>query len=114
MHTHVSTQNNLYLNELVPENVLWLHTSAADRLGIKDNQLVEISSAQATSKIKAKLTDFIHPEMVFMLHGFGKQVKAQSRSYQKGAADGMLQANLSDQIGGSPAFDQNLVEVRPI
>jgi thiosulfate reductase/polysulfide reductase chain A len=52
--------------------------------------------------------------MVFMLHGFGKQVKAQSRSYQKGAADGMLQANLSDKIGGSPAFDQNLVEVRPI
>ncbi len=114
VHTHVSTQNNLYLNELVPENVLWLHTSAADRLGIKDNQLVKISSAEATSKIKAKVTDFIHPEMVFMLHGFGKQVKAQSRSYQKGAADGILQANLSDQIGGSPAFDQNLVEVRPI
>lgn len=114
VHTHVSTQNNLYLNELVPENVLWLNMSAADRLGIKDGQYVEMSTSQATSRIRAKVTDFIHPEMVFMLHGFGKQVSAQSRSYQKGTADGMLQANLNDQIGGSPALDQNLVEVRPI
>ena len=35
-HTHVSTQNNLYLSELVPENVLWINDEAAGRLGIKD------------------------------------------------------------------------------
>ena len=34
VHTHVSTQNNPYLNELVPENTLWLNTEEAQKLGI--------------------------------------------------------------------------------
>ena len=74
-HTHVSTQNNLYLSELVPENLLWINDQAADRLGIKDGEYVEVASPlKTTGKIKAKVTELIHPEAVFMLHGFGKTV----------------------------------------
>jgi thiosulfate reductase/polysulfide reductase chain A len=114
VHTHVSTQNNLYLNELVPENELWIHPQAAERQGIKDGDPVEITSPVGTSKIRAKVTDFIHPEMVFMLHGFGKTVPAQSRCYLKGASDALLQENLSDKVGGSPAYDETLVQVKPL
>ena len=115
VHTHVSTQNNLYLSELVPENELWINTKAAAALGIKDSQYVEVSSPLGTNgKIKAKVTDWIHPEAVFMLHGFGKTVPAQSRCYQKGASDAMLQENVSDKAGGSPALDETLVTVRPV
>jgi thiosulfate reductase/polysulfide reductase chain A len=113
VHTHVSTQNNFYLNELVPENELWIHPQAAARQGIKDGATVEIASPVATSKVRAKVTDFIHPEMVFMLHGFGKTVPAQTRCYLKGASDALLQENLSDQVGGSPAYDETLVQVKP-
>ena len=42
-HTHVSTQNNPYLNELVPENVLWINTGPRPA-GIKDGELVEVAS----------------------------------------------------------------------
>ena len=66
-----------------------------------------------TGKIKAKVTDFIHPEAVFMLHGFGKTVPAQTRCYQKGASDALLQENVSDPVGGSPALDETMVQVRP-
>ena len=48
-----------------------------------------------------------------MLHGFGKTVPAQTRCYQKGASDALLQENVSDQVGGSPALDTTRVEVRP-
>ncbi len=114
-HTHVSTQNNLYLSELVPENLLWLHPEPAARLGVKDGGYVEVSSpTKSVGKIKAKVTDLIHPEAVFMLHGFGKTVPAQTRCYLKGASDALLQENISDQAGGSPALDQTTVTVRPV
>jgi thiosulfate reductase/polysulfide reductase chain A len=114
-HTHVSTQNNLYLSELVPENLLWIHSKPADRLGIKDGSYVEVSSPLKTiEKIKAKVTEMIHPEAVFMLHGFGKTVPVQTRCYRKGASDALLQENLFDRVGGSPALDETLVQVRPV
>jgi thiosulfate reductase/polysulfide reductase chain A len=113
-HTHVSTQNNLYLHELVPENELWIHAAQATRLGIKDGEYVEVSSPRAKAKIKARVTEMIHPEAVFMLHGFGKTVPAQTRCYLKGASDALLQENISDEVGGSPAFDVTLVQVRPV
>jgi len=114
-HTHVSTQNNLYLSELVPENELWINTKIAARLGIKDGQFVEVSSPlNNNGKLRAKVTDFIHPEAAFMLHGFGKTVPVQTRCYQKGASDALLQENISDKAGGSPALDETLITVRPL
>jgi thiosulfate reductase / polysulfide reductase chain A len=115
VHTHCSTQNNSLLNELVPENQLWINTKAAAKLGIKDGQYVQVVSnpLKTNGKIRVKVTDFVHPEAVFMLHGFGKTVPAQTRCYQKGASDALLQENISDQIGGSPALDETLVQVQP-
>ena len=49
-HTHISTQNNPYLNELVAENTLWINTEKAGRLGIKDGGWVEVSSLSAPEK----------------------------------------------------------------
>jgi len=114
VHTHVSTQNNPYLNELVPENLLWINTEEAAKLGISDGQYVEISSDHGFGKIKAFVTDFIHPEAVFILHGFGRQVPAATRCYDKGASDTALQGNVTDMVGGSPGLHDTFVNVRPL
>ncbi len=111
-HTHVSTQNNLYLNELVSENVLWINSREAQKLGISNGDLVEVSSSCGDVYIKAYVTDFIHPEAVFMLHGFGHTSPFASLSYGKGASDAVLQENKSDMVGGSPALDDTIVSVR--
>ena len=113
VHTHISTQNNPYLNELLPENKLWLNTEEASRLGIADGQFVEVSSDHGFGKLRAFVTDFIHPEAVFMLHGFGRQVPATTRCYGKGASDTALQENVTDMIGGSPGLHETFVRVRP-
>ncbi|MFO7686430.1 MAG: molybdopterin-dependent oxidoreductase [Desulfobacterales bacterium] len=113
LHTHVSTQNNPYLNEITGENVLWINTRKAAELGIKNNAIVDVTSEKGAGKIRAFVTDLIHPETVFMLHGFGHEAKLASRSYNKGVSDSLLQKNVSDTIGGSPALHETFVTVNP-
>lgn len=114
IHTHVSTQNVPYLNELEGENTLWIHTSRANQLKIKSHDLVEVSSSCGTGQIKAFVTDFIHPEAVFMLHGFGHEAGLAKRSFHKGLSDALIQENTYDPIGGSPAYHDTFVTVRPL
>ena len=114
LHTHLSTQNNPYLNEIVGENVLWINSEKATALGIGDQDEVEVASEQGKGRIRALVTDLIHPETVFMLHGFGHEAKLASRSYNRGVNDGLLQKNVSDKIGGSPALHETFVTVNRV
>jgi thiosulfate reductase/polysulfide reductase chain A len=114
VHTHVSTENNPYLHELVPENRLWINSRAAQQLSVKDGEAVEVTSSRGQVRIRTFVTDTIHPEAVFMLHGFGRQVPVQSRCFNRGADDAVLQENVSDPVGGSPALHHTLVSIRPV
>lgn len=114
LHTHVSTQNNPYLSEIVPENVLWINSGKAAALGIGNRDEVEIASNRGKGRIKALVTDLIHPETVFILHGFGHEAKLASRSYNRGVSDSLLQENISDKIGGSPALHETFVTVNRV
>ncbi len=113
-HTHVSTQNNPLLNELVPENLLWINSKEAKKIGVTNGGMVKVSSSRGTETIRAFVTDLIHPEAVFMLHGFGRRVPALTRCYKKGASDTALQENVTDMVGGSPALQHVYVKVKPI
>jgi len=64
--------------------------------------------------MKAFVTDMIHPEAVFMLHGFGHNEVESQRSYKRGVADAMLQECIMDKVGGSPAFDHSWVKVKKV
>jgi thiosulfate reductase/polysulfide reductase chain A len=112
LHTHISTQNVEYLNELCGENVLWINNRKAAELGIADRAMVEIASSRHSGKMRAYVTDLIHPECVFLLHGFGHQAKRAERSYNRGVSDAALQENLYDKVGGSPAYHDTFVNVK--
>jgi thiosulfate reductase/polysulfide reductase chain A len=62
--------------------------------------------------MKAFVTELIHPETVFLLHGFGHQAKSATRSYNRGVSDCVLQENVSDIVGGSPALHETFVTVK--
>jgi len=112
LHTHVSTQNNPYLREIVSENVLWINAKQAAKLGISNGMRVEVRSPRGSGFIRAFVTDYIHPETVFMLHGFGHEARAATRCFRQGLSDSVLAANVSDKIGGSPALHDTFVDVR--
>lgn len=114
LHTHVSTQNVSYLNELMKENLLWINRKKAFALGISDGDTVEVTSPAAKGSIKAFVTDLIHPEAVFMVHGFGHEAKRARRSFSQGLSDAMVQENIYDKVGGSPAYHDTFVTVTPV
>lgn len=114
LHTHVSTQNVAYLNEICGENVLWINKRRAAALGIKDGDTVDVASSCGSGSIKAFVTDLIHPETVFLLHGFGHTAEKAARSYKKGLSDAVLQENVYDKVGGSPGYHDTFVTVKPV
>jgi thiosulfate reductase / polysulfide reductase chain A len=112
LHTHVSTQNNPYLSEITPENTLWINNEKAAEIGIGNGDMVEVFSDCGSGTIKAFVTNLIHPEAVFMLHGFGHEAESATRSYNKGVSDAVLMKNISDMVGGSPAMHDTFVSVK--
>jgi thiosulfate reductase/polysulfide reductase chain A len=48
-----------------------------------------------------------------MLHGFGRDSKLAARSYRRGISDSLLQENVTDMVGGSPALHHTFVTVTP-
>ena len=71
----------------MPENVLWMHDSAARDLGVSDGESVVVSSNGYSATIKARVSPYMHPEAVFMVHGFGRSIPAESRACGKGVSD---------------------------
>ena len=117
VHTQGHTVNNRLLAEQMPENVLWINREAAEKLDIRDGDLVEVGSNGHKGQIKAKVTEFIHPEAVFMVHGFGHTLPVESRALGKGVADNALMATglgIWDQAGGAIALQEHFVSVRKI
>ncbi len=114
--THGQTTNNPIISELMGTNCLWINKEAAERLGISDGQEVELVNNGISGKITARLTDFIHPEAVFMLHGYGRTIPFQTRAYKKGLADQAFMKGLLkvwDKAGGSIALCESFVKVMP-
>jgi thiosulfate reductase / polysulfide reductase chain A len=112
---HGQSLNNPILNEIAPEQVLWIHPDRAAPLGIADGDEVEINGGgRYSGRIKAKVTPWIHPEAVFMLHGYGATVPLATRAYGLGVADQRLQhAKLYDfdPAGGGNALTETIVQV---
>jgi thiosulfate reductase/polysulfide reductase chain A len=117
MHTQGHTVNNPLLSEQVPENVLWINTDAARQLGIEDGERVALSRNGYSDTIVAKVTDAIHPEAVFLLHGFGHTLPVESRAKGKGLADNKFMRgglDLWDPAGGAVALQEHFVSVRKV
>ncbi len=118
VHTQGHTVNNPLLAEQMAENVAWIHPSRAAELGIVDGERVEIfSPGGGKSRIKAFVTECIHPEALFMVHGFGHQLPVESRARGLGAADHELMIGgleRWDKGGGGISMQEHFVGVRKI
>ena len=115
--THAQSSNNPLLAELHPDNPLLMHPQRAKALGIANGDKVEISGGDYRATMSVEVSDWIHPDAVFMLHGFGRTVPRLSRAYRKGVADQRLQVGLLnefDPAGGGSAMTEAVVQVRKV
>jgi thiosulfate reductase/polysulfide reductase chain A len=113
IHTQGTSINNALLNELQAENTLWINTQEAKKLGVKTGDLLEVSGKGSVQTVRASVTDFIHPEAVYTLHGFGREIPFQTRSYKKGMRDNALMGGLlTVAIGGNCPITDCFVQVQ--
>ena len=116
VHTHGHTINNPLLHELMPENTLWINNKAAAKLNVSEGDLVDVVGENGfTQRVRAHVTEFIHPEAVYTVHGFGRQVPLQTRAYHAGLSDQKLMTGKLDdwdQAGGAINLCEVYVTVR--
>lgn len=114
VHNHAHTMNNPLLHEILPENTLWIHPQAAHQLGLSDGAIAEVENDGHRAKGRVSVTPFIHPEAVFMYHGFGRTIPLQTRSYKRGMADQRLQKGFLtryDPVGGGNRLTECVVRI---
>ncbi|BDU73483.1 molybdopterin-containing oxidoreductase family protein [Mesoterricola silvestris] len=109
--THAALAGLPWLHEQIPENDLWINQDQASRMGIRTGDLVEVTSTAGTVRIKARATEEIRPDCVFMLHGFGKKSPWLKRVYNVGAADAVLLETAWDKVSGNAAMHETFVNV---
>ncbi len=114
--THAMWMNNPALHPYLKENVLWINKKVAEQMGLKDGDRVIVSNGGYQKEMRIFATELIHPEAVFMLHGFGRTVPQQTRAYNRGVADQRLEVGLLDvydPAGGANALCECFIEVKP-
>ncbi|GFO61901.1 nitrate reductase [Geomonas silvestris] len=114
VHTFSRTANNPELHELYPENEVWINSGKAKELGVKNGEYVVLVNQDGvrSNRIKAKVTQRIRTDCVYVVHGFGAASKGLSRAFAKGADDqGMITRYAVDPICGSTGMHVNFVRV---
>jgi thiosulfate reductase/polysulfide reductase chain A len=112
-HTHARTQDNIWLNYFMPENVLWINPEPAKKLGIADGDTVEIHDRKGRGgSIKAKVTHRIRPDTVFTVHGFGHWDKRMTTAAGKGLSDSELASDTREKHIGSISMGTSMVTVK--
>jgi thiosulfate reductase/polysulfide reductase chain A len=109
--TQGSTANNALLHEFVPTNTLWISPGPAARLGIADNDLVEVSSAVGRQSLRAEVTDRIREDTVYMLTGFNTLSTQQKLAHGNGASIAEILDGRYDTVTGNAALHQTFVTV---
>ena len=113
-HTQFSTQNNQLLHKYQDEPRLWINTTSAEKLGLVDNDLVEVTSAIGTITINLRVTEAIRPDSVFMAPGFGHQSMGLRTAFGVGASSSDVHVTYTDPVSGSQALSQTFVTVRKV
>jgi thiosulfate reductase/polysulfide reductase chain A len=100
----------------MPENQLWINAAEAAKMGVSNGDLVQVTSSDGSHSgaIHTFVTEFIHPESVFMVHGFGRKVPWQTRGYNKGLGDYRFETGLLDvydPVGGAISLMECFVKI---
>ncbi len=113
VHTFTKTTNNERLWELFSENEAWINKGVAVRLGIAGGQYIRLENqdGQRSGRVKAKVTERIRPDCIYMVHGFGSRDKSLSLAYRRGADDqGLITRYSVDPVCGSTGMRVNFVK----
>lgn len=113
-HTQFATHNNQLLHKYQDDPRLWISTAAAQRLGLVDNDLVEVTSEVGKVTMNLRLTPGIRDDCVYMAPGFGHQSMGLRTAYNVGGCDSDIHVTYTDPVSGSQALTQTFVTVSKV
>ncbi|MFA6955885.1 MAG: molybdopterin-dependent oxidoreductase [Thermoanaerobaculia bacterium] len=120
MHTFGRTTNNRVLGSLMDENEVWVNSTAARALaGFEDKPLatgdyvmLENQDGVVSGPVKAKVTERIRGDAVYLVHGFGHKAKGLTFTRNRGASDSVLTSRYKvDPVMGGTGMNVNFVRI---
>lgn len=114
-HSHTATANIPYLLQITKDDQserLWINASRAAALGIRDGDLVEVKSALATRRVRAKVTERLHPEAVYLPAGYGNFSPGLTRANGFGISMNDFVPYQAEAQSGHAMMMEVIVEVR--
>jgi thiosulfate reductase/polysulfide reductase chain A len=119
-HTFGRTTNNRFLGSVYGENEVWINTVAAKSLaGFEDRPLkngeyivLENQDGIRSAKVKAKVTERIRGDAVYLVHGWGHTSNGLKFAKGRGASDSTLVTRYAvDPIMGGTGMSVNFVRL---
>ena len=114
VHTFSRTQTNPVLRDAMAENEVWVNANVGARMGLKSGDYVRLRNQDGvlSNRVKARVTEAIRPECVYMVHGFGHTAKGLRSACGKGASDAQLITRYAiDPLMGGTGTNVNFVTV---
>jgi len=120
VHTFGRTTNNRVLTNLMAENEVWINAAAAKGLPGFENRplrsgdyvVLENQDGVRSNPVKAKVTERIRGDAVFLVHGFGHTSKGLEFARGRGASDSALTSRYKvDPVMGGTGMNVNFVRI---
>jgi thiosulfate reductase/polysulfide reductase chain A len=118
-HTFGRTANNRLLSSVFPENEVWINSVAAraiagldEPLKSGDRVVLENQDGVRSAPIRARVTERIRGDCVYMVHGWGHKANGLKYAKGRGASDSDLTTRYAtDPIMGGTGMNVNFVRV---
>lgn len=113
-HTQFGTQNNKLLHKYEDAPRIWMNPDAAKKCGVKDWDVVEVTSPVGKINVPVWVTPAIRPDCVYMTPGYGHLSMGLRTGYGVGASDSVLHVTYTDPVSGAQALSQTFVTVKKV
>ena len=115
VHTFNRSQNNVWLNNAMPDNPVWVNDEIAAKLGILDGDTVGFVNSEGVKSRTTtivKVTPGIRKDCVYMYHGFGSANPLMTTGVGAGVDDQSLITKLAvDPETGCNVMRNNFVKL---
>jgi thiosulfate reductase/polysulfide reductase chain A len=114
VHTFSRTQTNPVLRDAMQENEVWVNASVGARLGLRSGDYVQLRNQDdvLSHRVKARVTEAIRPDCVYLVHGFGHTARGLRSAYGRGASDSQLITRyVTDPLMGGTGTNVNFVTI---
>jgi len=115
--SHTSTANIPGLLQIAKNYNLeriWINAAKAKRLGIKDGDLVEVSSPYASEQVRVKVTERVHPDAAFLPAGYGNLSPWLKTGYGFGINPNDFSPHRVEAISGHAMMMEVVVTLRKV